>query len=55
MNDDGISCTLSKYLPSYISKNMGNFVDELLSKQNMKRSDVDFWAIHPGYPSINDI
>jgi alpha-pyrone synthase len=48
INDDGISCTLSKNLPTYISKNMSAFVDGLLSKQDMKRTDVDFWAIHPG-------
>jgi alpha-pyrone synthase len=48
INDDGISCTLSKYLPQYISKNMGKFVDGLLAKENLTRSDVDFWAIHPG-------
>lgn len=48
INDDGISCTLSKYLPQYISKNMGGFVDGLLAKQNLTRADVDFWAIHPG-------
>lgn len=48
INDDGISCTLSKYLPQYISKNMGGFVDALLAKENYTRSDVDFWAIHPG-------
>jgi alpha-pyrone synthase len=48
INDDGISCTLSKYLPQYIAKNMGGFVDGLLEKWGYVRSDVDFWAIHPG-------
>lgn len=48
INDDGISCTLSKHLPQYIAKNMGGFVDALLKKQELERSDVDFWAIHPG-------
>jgi alpha-pyrone synthase len=48
INDDGISCTLSKYLPQYIAKNMGGFVDSFLSKHNLSRADVDFWAIHPG-------
>jgi alpha-pyrone synthase len=48
INDDGISCTLSKYLPQYIAKNMGGFVDALLKKQGLVRADVDFWAIHPG-------
>lgn len=48
INDDGISCTLSKFLPQYIAKNMGGFVDTLLKKQGHNRSEVDFWAIHPG-------
>eukprot|EP00600_Ochromonadales_sp_CCMP1393_P000069 CAMPEP_0174982130 /NCGR_PEP_ID=MMETSP0004_2-20121128/16306_1 /TAXON_ID=420556 /ORGANISM="Ochromonas sp., Strain CCMP1393" /LENGTH=420 /DNA_ID=CAMNT_0016234015 /DNA_START=54 /DNA_END=1316 /DNA_ORIENTATION=+ len=48
INDDGISCTLSKHLPKYIAQNMGSFVDGLLKKQQMQRSEVDFWAIHPG-------
>lgn len=48
INDDGISCTLSKYLPQYIAKNMGGFVDGFLGKHSLARGDVDFWAIHPG-------
>jgi alpha-pyrone synthase len=48
INNDGISCTLSKFLPQYIAKNMGGFVDGFLEKHNYSRSDVDFWAIHPG-------
>lgn len=48
INDDGISCTLSKFLPQYIAKNMGGFVDDFLQKHNYTRNDVDFWAIHPG-------
>jgi alpha-pyrone synthase len=48
INDDGISCTLSRKLPQYIAENMGFFVDGLLAKKNMTRVDVDFWAIHPG-------
>ncbi|KAJ1398270.1 type III polyketide synthase [Ochromonadaceae sp. CCMP2298] len=48
INDDGISCTLSKNLPKYIAQNMGSFVDSLLAKKNLTRADVDFWAIHPG-------
>ena len=48
INDDGISCTLSKNLPNYIQKHMGTFVDGLLSKHQYTRQDVGFWAIHPG-------
>ena len=48
INDDGIACTLSKLLPQYTGTNVGSFVDGFLQKHNFKRSDVDFWAIHPG-------
>jgi alpha-pyrone synthase len=48
INDDGISCKLSKYLPQYIAKNMGGYVDTFLGKHSLSRKDVDFWAIHPG-------
>ena len=48
INHDGITCTLSKDLPKYIALHIGTFVDALLRKQNFTRTDVDFWAIHPG-------
>lgn len=48
INPNGISCTLSKHLPSYIAKNMGGYVESWLKKTGCKKSDVDFWAVHPG-------
>jgi len=48
INDDGISCKLSKYLPQYISKNMERYITTFLKKHSMTSDDVDFWAIHPG-------
>ena len=52
INSDGISCTLSKFLPMYISKNMKGYVDAFLAKNDLKmddcRGDDFFWAIHPG-------
>merc|ERR1711975_215896 len=48
INENGISCTLSKYLPQYIAKNMAGFVDAFLSKHGLKKTDLDFWGIHPG-------
>jgi len=48
INENGISCTLSKYLPQYIAKNMAGYVDGFLNKHNLSRSDIDFWAVHPG-------
>mmetsp|Transcript_24690 Transcript_24690/g.32223 ORF Transcript_24690/g.32223 Transcript_24690/m.32223 type:complete len:411 (-) Transcript_24690:365-1597(-) len=48
INENGISCTLSKYLPQYIAKNMAGYVDGFLNKHNISRSEIDFWAVHPG-------
>ncbi|CAM9583397.1 unnamed protein product [Choristocarpus tenellus] len=45
---NGITCTLSKFLPQYIAKNIAFFADGLLKKNNLKRDDVDFWCVHPG-------
>lgn len=48
INDTGISCKLSKYLPQYIAKNMKGFVDSFLGKHDLGMEDMDFWAVHPG-------
>merc|ERR1712022_53685 len=48
INEKGISCKLSKYLPQYIAKNMKGYVDGFLEKHDMAFGDVDFWAVHPG-------
>jgi alpha-pyrone synthase len=48
INENGISCTLSKYLPQYIAKNMAGYVDGFLGKHGIKRSEIDFWSVHPG-------
>jgi alpha-pyrone synthase len=48
INENGISCTLSKHLPSYIAKGMGAYVGDWLEREGMKRDHVDFWAVHPG-------
>jgi len=48
INDYGISCKLSKYLPQYIAKNMKGYVDSFLTKHGLKQDEMDFWAVHPG-------
>ena len=48
INDYGISCKLSKYLPQYIAKNMKGYVDTLLGRHGLGMDDMDFWAVHPG-------
>ena len=32
----------------YIAKNMGGYVESFLGKHSLQKSDMDFWAIHPG-------
>eukprot|EP00612_Vaucheria_litorea_P004196 CAMPEP_0171462550 /NCGR_PEP_ID=MMETSP0945-20130129/6542_1 /TAXON_ID=109269 /ORGANISM="Vaucheria litorea, Strain CCMP2940" /LENGTH=411 /DNA_ID=CAMNT_0011989097 /DNA_START=288 /DNA_END=1523 /DNA_ORIENTATION=- len=48
INPNGITCTLSKFLPKYIAKNMAGFVDPWLKRHGLNRNSVDFWAVHPG-------
>lgn len=52
INDECITCILSKYLPKYISENIGNFIESFLAKHNIQINDClgtdFFWAIHPG-------
>ncbi|CAM9335540.1 unnamed protein product [Hapterophycus canaliculatus] len=45
---NGITCTLSKFLPQYIAKNIAFFADGFLKKNGLTRDDVDFWSVHPG-------
>jgi alpha-pyrone synthase len=48
INNNGISCTLSKYLPQYIAKNMAGYVEGFLTKNKLTKEEIDFWAVHPG-------
>lgn len=36
---NGITCTLSKFLPQYIAKNLSFFADGFLTKNNLTRAD----------------
>jgi len=48
INEDGISCTLSKHLAKYIKDNMPTYINNFLARHSMKKEDVDFWCVHPG-------
>lgn len=49
LRGSGASCTLSKHLPSYITRSIAAYVDgALLGPLGLARRDVAFWAIHPG-------
>ena len=42
---NGITCTLSKFLPQYIAKNIAFFADGFLKKHNLGRDDGECWII----------
>ncbi|KAL6850814.1 polyketide synthase pks18 [Amphichorda felina] len=52
INDTGITCELSPKLPSYIYGGLAPVIDKALDSNEMAKSDVQLWAIHPGGPKI---
>lgn len=52
IKNNGITSRLSKLLPKYIANNLSPFVNHFLAKNNLRKSDLDFWCVHPGGPSI---
>ncbi|KAH7116586.1 chalcone/stilbene synthase [Dactylonectria estremocensis] len=52
VNHNGITCELSPKLPSYIYTGLAPVINKVLSRHGMTKSDVHFWAIHPGGPKI---
>ena len=52
VGDTGFLMGLSARVPAVIGQNIGPFVDELLDRNELRRTDVDFWAIHPGGRAI---
>ena len=47
IEEDGIQCILSKYLPGYITKTIYKPLLSFLAKHRLQLNDV-FWAVHPG-------
>ncbi|WP_159840347.1 3-oxoacyl-[acyl-carrier-protein] synthase III C-terminal domain-containing protein [Nocardia sp. CY41] len=52
VNHDGITCELSENVPRYIYDGVAPVVGEMLRRNNLRQSDIDAWAIHPGGPKI---
>jgi alkylresorcinol/alkylpyrone synthase len=52
MTDSGLRLVLSPELPRLVRNQLGATVDEFLAQYGLYRSDVSFWAIHPGGPRI---
>lgn len=48
VQDTGITCKLSRQLPDYISAGVGPIVEGFLAQRQLTKTDIDFWAVHPG-------
>lgn len=48
MKTNGITCTLSKHLSSYIKASMPDYIEGFLKKHSLERKDISFWGVHPG-------
>jgi predicted naringenin-chalcone synthase len=54
LTDHGFQMQLSSYVPELLAANVEAFIDTLLSRNSLTRSDVRFWGIHPGGSKILD-
>jgi alpha-pyrone synthase len=52
IEDNGITCRLSRYLPDYIEAGVGSIVRDFLASQELTQEDIDWWAVHPGGTKI---
>lgn len=48
VQDQGITCKLSKQLPDYIRENVGKCVEGFLQSHGLSKDEIDLWAVHPG-------
>lgn len=48
LTDHGMKMVLSAYVPEILEAHIEEFVDDLLARNHLRRSDVTFWGLHPG-------
>lgn len=48
LTDHGMKMVLSAYVPEILGANVEEFVDDLLTRNHLKRDDIRFWGLHPG-------
>ncbi|GAA4319460.1 type III polyketide synthase [Flaviaesturariibacter amylovorans] len=48
LSSTGFQMTLSNYIPELIEEDFGAIMDRALADQQLQRSDVTHWCIHPG-------
>ena len=52
VEDNGITCKLSKYLPDYIEAGVNPVIENFLDSQGLTKEDIELWAVHPGGTKI---
>jgi predicted naringenin-chalcone synthase len=55
VTDLGFRMGLSSRVPQVLSLHVRTLVDDLLTRHDLTRDDVDGWAVHPGGPKILDV
>jgi alpha-pyrone synthase len=48
IQDNGVTCELSKQLPDYIEAAVNPIIEQFLSKHRLTKNNIDLWAVHPG-------
>jgi alpha-pyrone synthase len=52
IEDNGITCKLSRNLPNYIETGVGAIIEDFLATQKLTKADINLWAVHPGGTKI---
>ena len=52
IEDNRITCRLSRYLPDYIENGVGSIIEGFLASQELTKADIALWAVHPGGTKI---
>jgi alpha-pyrone synthase len=48
VEDNGITCKLSRHLPDYIEAGVNSVIEIFLAKNELTKPRIDLWAVHPG-------
>ncbi|MBD1820971.1 naringenin-chalcone synthase [Cyanobacteria bacterium FACHB-DQ100] len=48
VQDNGITCKLSRQLPDYIEAGVDPVIESFLEQNGLTKEQIDLWAIHPG-------
>lgn len=52
VEDNGITCRLSRFLPDYIEAGVNPVIESFLVSHKLTKEDIDIWAVHPGGTKI---